>query len=237
MMNTKNRIAKLSLVAFVVSFGGLGGLSSATADWSGGIEGGTVLNGDGGNATRLRLKLSNNVKPLSHYIYADWIRDELGNNFEVGYKPRYWFGDALYLFGEVRARQDKPRFIDRELFGLTGVGVEFLSSDTQSLFAELGVGYRTTEFESEFGNELENSDTTGVARVGFKQIFADLLSFELDADTDVSDTISSSTAEAGIAVRVSGGALKYSYRTRRFEADGSDAITSSDSFVSFNYGF
>ncbi len=244
MMNTKNRaqhylltpifnIAKHSLVAVVISFGVM---SSAIADWSGGIEGGTALSGDGGNATRLRLKLSNNEKPLSHYVYADWIRDDLGSNFEVGYKPRYWFGEALYLFGEARARQDKPRLIDRELFGLTGVGVDFLRTENRSLYAELGVGYRTTEFDSALNLE-DDDDTVGVARAGFQQILLDLLSLELEGNSTVGDQVSRSVAEASIAVRIPGGVIKYSYRTQRNEIGEGDAVTSSDSFVSFNYGF
>ena len=221
---------KMSLVVVAVS---LGSLSNATADWTGGVEGGTVINNDGGSATRLRLKLNNDTKPLSHYVYADWLRADIGSSYELGYKPRYWFSEALYVFGEARARQDKPRFIDRELFGLTGVGVQFISNEQRSLFAELGAGLRKTEFE----NELEDSDTTAIARAGFKQILGDLISLELDADTNVSDTISASNAEAGIALRVPGGALKYSYRTQRFEFENQSAVTTSDSYISFSYGF
>ena len=40
----------------------------AQAEWTGGIEGGTVLSGDE-NATRVRLRLANDIKPLSHYLY------------------------------------------------------------------------------------------------------------------------------------------------------------------------
>lgn len=241
MMNTKTpmqrrsvnpvvNIAKLSLVAMVVS---LGGVSNAAADWSGGIEGGTVVNGDGENATRLRLKMSNETRPLSHYVYADWIRSGTDNSFEAGYKPKYWFGEAFYVFGEASTRRDKPRFIDRELFGLTGVGIEFLRNENQSLYAELGAGYRATEFE----NGTEEDDTTGVARAGFQQILSDLISLELEGSSNVSDKLSRSVAEAGIAVRIPGGALKYSYRTQRNKVGDADAVTASESFVSFTYGF
>ena len=42
---------------------------------------------------------------------------------------------------------------------------------------------------------------------------------------------------AGIAVRVSGGALKYNVRTLRYKFGDLEAVTTSDSFVSINYGF
>ena len=62
----------------------------AMAQWSGGIEGGQVLRDDG-TATRLRLRANNSSRPLSHFIYADWIRADTGGNiYEVGYRPRYW---------------------------------------------------------------------------------------------------------------------------------------------------
>jgi len=48
--------------------------STASAEWQGGIEGGTEIR-ESGAATRLTLTLSNNVRPLSHHISADWIRD------------------------------------------------------------------------------------------------------------------------------------------------------------------
>ncbi len=232
MMNTKitMRIAKASLVALALSFAGV---PNAIADWSGGIEGGTVVSGDGENATRLRLKVSNETRPLSHYVYADWLRSGTDNSFEAGYKPKYWFGEAFYVFGEASARRDKPRLVDRELFGLTGVGIEFLKNESQSLYAELGAGYRTTEFE----NGIEEDDTTGIARAGFQQILGDLVSLELEANTNVSDKLSRSVAEAGIAVRIPGGALKYSVRSQRNKIGDAEAVTDSDSFISFNYGF
>lgn len=205
----------------------------AKADWTGGIEGGTVLSGDE-NATRLRLKLANDTKPLSHYVYADWLRSGEGeSSFEVGYKPRYWFSEQLYVFGDLRAKQDKPALIDQELFGLTGVGLQISNSDTRSLWGELGAGYRSTQFE----NDVEDSDATGVARAGFRQILSDLVALELDFDSNFSDAITTSTLETGLAVRVSGGALKYSYRTRRSKIEDQDSVSNSDSFVSFSYGF
>jgi putative salt-induced outer membrane protein YdiY len=207
--------------------------TAATAQWTGGIEGGTVLSGDD-NASRVRLKLSNDAKPLSHYVYADWLRsDNGGNSFEVGYRPRYWFSEQLYVFGEARAKQDKPASIDREFFGLTGLGIQFSNTDLLSLWGELGAGYRSTEFE----NDLENSESTAVARAGFRQVLSDLVALEIDLDSDISETISTSTLETGIAVRVSGGALRYSYRTRRLKVEDQDSVSSSDSFVSFSYGF
>jgi len=211
----------------------LSSASIASADWSGGIEGGTVLSGDD-NATRLRLKLANNQKPLSHYIYADWVRSDGGDDsYELGYKPRYWFGDQLYVFGEAKARQAKAAQIDQELFGLTGVGMQFIDTEESTLWAEVGAGYRTIEFS----DDSEVDDTTAVARAAFRQILGDLVQIELDADSDISEAFTTSTAEAGIAVRVSGGALKYSYRTRRFKAENESAVSDSDSFVSFSYGF
>jgi len=243
-MNTKNHLLRnvisagknSAVVAFLFLGLSLGLSQTASADWSGGIEGGTVLNSDGGSSNRLRLKLTNNARPLSHYIFADWLREGTGNSYEVGYKPQYWFGEALYLFGEATVKQDKPRSIDRSLFGLTGVGIQFLEGENHSLFAELGAGYRTTEFDN--GSE-DDSDTTAIARAGFQQILADLVSLEIDADTNVSEGLTSSKAEAGIAVRIPGGSVKYSYRTRRLDVDGDPlgAQTTSESFLSFGYGF
>jgi len=53
----------------------------------------------------------------------------------------------------------------------------------------------------------------------------------------VSDELSRSVTEAGIAMRIPGGVIKYSVRSQRNKLGNAKAQSSSDSFVSFNYGF
>ncbi len=208
--------------------------TSAYAEWTGGIEGGTVLSGDSENASRLRLKLSNDSRPLSHYIYADWIRSgNSDDSYELGYKPRYWVGEDLYVFGEARGRRESASSIDQSLSGLLGVGAQLIQTEEQSLFAELGAGYQTTEFS----DDLEQSGSIGVARAGYRHVLADLILLELDADLDMAEELTTSILESGISLRVPGGSVKFSYRSTRYEVGDEDAVTQSDSFVSFSYGF
>lgn len=213
----------------------------ATAEWSGGIEGGAVVR-DGDNATRLRLKLSNNDRPLNHTIYADWYRTDNGDNsYEAGYIPRYWFDDRLYLFGEARYRVDKPLDIDRDILLIAGAGYQLIATADRLLWAEAGAGQRDTEFGSQQGAGLtgddDNSYTFALLRGGYTQIFAELIRFELKADALQGEDLSESTAEIGLSVNAGGGAVKVSYRTRRLKINESPAVTDSDTVVSFDYGF
>lgn len=205
----------------------------AQAEWTGGVEGGTVIRGKQ-TATRLRMQLANNERPLSHNIYVDWFRTGSGNDsYEAGYIPRYWFGKTLYLFGEARFRVDKPLQIDNETVLVAGVGKQFIATNVRSLWAEAGVGQR----ETEFSNSAVNSDGFVLARAGLTQLFADIIRAELNIDLEEADTFSESTAETGVSLKVASGAIKVSYRSRRLKYDGQSSITDSDTFISFSYGF
>ena len=60
--------------------------SNAVAEWTGGIQGGAVIR-DGEQSNRLRLSVTNETRPLSHNIYADYIfGGDQEDAFEVGYR-------------------------------------------------------------------------------------------------------------------------------------------------------
>ena len=187
-----------------------------------------------GTATRLRLKLYNHARPLTHDFYLDWTRGNSGNDsYDAGYIPRYWLSQRLYGFGEVLLNVDKPLGIEQKNQFLLGMGYRFLASDTQALWAEAGSGYRTIEFRD--GSELDESLLVG--RGGFRQSLAQLFQLELDARVAQGDTVTESVAEAGISVYVGSGYLKYGYRTRRISQDNLPSVSDSDTYFSFTYGF
>lgn len=206
---------------------------SAHAQWTGGVEGGTVFR-DEGQATRLRLKLQNPVRPLSQYVYVDWLRTNDGDNaYEAGYLPRYWFGEKIYGFGEASLRVDRPVQIDRQQLFIVGAGYQLSNTKEQSLWAEAGAGIRNTRFL----DDNESDDTLMLIRAGFHQILSELFRLELNFDLVDGESLTETTAEAGIAVRIPTGAIKFSYRARRLEPDAGEAIDDDDTFVSFSYGF
>lgn len=205
----------------------------AAAEWSGDIEGGTVMR-DAGNATRLRLTLANQARPFTQDIYVEWLRDTNGgNSYQTGYIPRYWVTDNIYGFGEARYRVDKPLQIDQEWLLLAGVGARYLNTEEHSVFVELGAGTRSTTFESGF----DTSEQLGIIRAGFFQEIAKKIRFELNANGVLGETIDEAQAETSIALRVPGGAVRYTYRTRFIKIGDHPSLTDSDSFVSFTYGF
>jgi putative salt-induced outer membrane protein YdiY len=208
-------------------------VSWCIADWSGDVEGGTVVS-DSGNQTRLRLTLSNDVRPFTHQIYAEWLRGaENADGYQLGYNPRFWFQDNYYLFGEGRLRVDELFEIEREVLVLAGVGGQFLSSDTQSLYAELGLGSQMIEFES----DEETTRGLGIARLGFFKSLVDAFKVDLELSGTVSDDISELKSEVGLSLRVPSGAIRYAYRTRSFKVGDNETVTDDDSFISFTYGF
>lgn len=205
------------------------------AEWTGGVEGGTVVR-DSGAATRLRLVLRNDARPFSQYVYAEWLRSNAsGNSYSVGYNPRYWFNQTYYTFGESEYRVDKTFGIDSEITLITGLGGQFLKSAQQSLFVELGVGGRSIQFLE--ADDAQN-ETLGVARLGYFRTFADSVKFDLSLSSSrSSEDIDQATGEVGLSLRIPSGSLRVAYRSRYQKVGDNDSISDDDTFVSFGYSF
>lgn len=208
--------------------------ASVFAEWTGGVEGGSVVR-DGNNATRLRGHLSLNERPLSHYLYAEWYRFE-ENSIELGYKPRYWLTDKLYTFGDARVRLEKALGIDRDTLLVGGVGMQLVATARQQLWLEAGIGYRMTVFTPETGLE-DKDEPVGTVRGGASQVLSDLFRLQLDGDVFSSPGYTQSQVEAGISMRIPQGAVKLSHRLRRTDIDGLEAVNDSETGISFTVGF
>jgi len=195
-----------------------------------------VVSGDG-NGSKLRFKMSNSERPLNQQIYADWIRGDSGSNsYKVGYEPQYWITDQTYVFGDANLLTSKDEFIDQQSNLFAGLGIQLLNSKNTSLFAEVGGGRTSTKFDSTTGFAKQDTNST-IARVGASQLLTDFLRLELDADYMTSDKQDRTNAEAGLALRVAGGAIKYTYRVQNIGQEGFEDVDRTDSFVSYNYGF
>ncbi len=208
--------------------------SNVFPEWTGGLEGGSVVR-DGDSATRLRGYLSLNERPVSHYLYAEWYRSDQ-NSIELGYKPRYWLNDKLYTFGDGRLRFEEALGIDRDTLLVGGVGVQLVATEKQQVWVEAGVGYRMIDFTSETGLE-DKGEQVGTVRGGASQVLSDLFRLQLDGDVFSSPSYTQSQVEAGISMRIPQGAVKLSYRLRRTDIDGLDAVDDSDTGISFTVGF
>lgn len=204
------------------------------AEWTGGLEGGSVVR-DGDNATRLRGYLSLNERPVSHYLYAEWYRSN-NDSVELGYKPRYWLSDKLYVFGDGRLRLEKALGIDRDTLLIGGLGAQLISTERQQLWLEAGLGYRMIDFTSDTG--LDDADEqVGTVRGGASQVLSDLFKLHLDADVFSSPSYTQSQLEAGISMRIPQGAVRLSHRLRRVDIDGIDAVNDSETAVGITVGF
>nr|MBX2840100.1 DUF481 domain-containing protein [Gammaproteobacteria bacterium] len=210
------------------------------------------------------FKMSNSERPLNQQFYADWIRGDSGaDSYKVGYEPQYWISDKTYVFGDASLLTSKDTFIDQQRNLFAGVGIQLINSNTQNLYAEVGTGQTSTKFAAiSTGTQLSGSDAariaacapnanlnvagidsctqdsnTTVARIGATQILTDYFKLELDGDYATSGDVDQTTAEAGLSLRMVGGALKYTYRLRNTEVKGQEDVDTTDSFVSYSYNF
>ena len=222
-------------VAFATALSGALVAPPLAAEWDGGVQGGAVVR-DGESATRLRARLSNDARPLTHSLYAEWVNYRRGNGYRVGYTPRFWFDERLYAFAELEGRIDRPLLIERGLLLLGGVGYRVFDSATAGLGVEIGAGARDTRFETEAGGG-EESEALGLLRTDAFREIADLVRLELDAQLLQGENLGELRAEAALAYRVGGGAVRVGYRLRRLSFDGGETIDDDDVSVSFTYGF
>lgn len=222
-------------IAITVGVSSLVTGQQAQAEWSGGIEGGTVVR-DAGNATRLRLTLRNNERPLTHYLYLEWLRGGNDNNsYSLGYNPRYWFDKTYYTFAESRLRQDEPLSIDQEIQLIAGLGGQFISDKDQGLYVEAGFGGRSIDFD---GTDDASNEALGIVRLGYFRSLADTIKLDLAlSGTQSSEEVSEASSELGLSLRIPSGAVRVAYRTRYLKVGDNDSLTDDDTFVSFDYSF
>jgi len=212
---------------------------SVSAEWSGGLEGGTVLSGDN-RGTRIGLSLNNSGRPISQEIEVEWVRSNSGiSTYEALYKPRYWFTEKAYAFGEGIIRTFEKLSLDnyrRSLGG--GLGIRLIDTDTQMLNLEAGLAHVTFfNIATEVAPKFDDSSIYTGATLEAAQVVYDLVRLELQTSFLTSEDIDELGAEVGISVRVSGGSIKYRYRYVGFNVSGFDRRSTNGSSISFDYGF
>ena len=206
--------------------------SSSWAEWDGGIQGGAVLR-NGETSNRLRAFLSNQSRPLSHFIYADWIFSSGDDSYELGYRPRYWLTDALYSFGALAFRTDNAIGIDTETSEALGLGYTFLNTDTQTAFAEVAVGARQITFSNDELDDLSQGFTQ--ARAGYSQLLGQAARFQLNGSAMYAEDIQESVGEISVTIFLNTLALTLGYRIIEQRIFDSPTISDDTTTVSINY--
>ena len=212
---------------------------SVSAEWTGRIEGGKVLS-DNNGGTGIELTVENNARPFTQEITAEWLQLDSGiNSYELGYRPEYWLNDFTYVYGEGALRAFDSLSLDNYRTGLgAGIGIELRNSATEQLTAEIGITQLTTISVATIDNEEFDESTlfTGALVEGYKVLY-ESFRLELEAEYLTSDLLDIGTAELGIVYKISNGAIKYSYRYINTTIGEGDAITDTDSAISFLYSF
>ncbi len=209
---------------------------SASAEWGGNIEGGSVFGGDT-RGTRVGVSVFNRARPLTHEIELEWVGSSSGTStYEASYIPRYWFSPKAYVFGEANIRTFEGLSFDdhRRAFG-GGVGIRLIETDTQSLDVEAGLTHVT--FRDVDAGELEDADIFGGVNVNGSQVVFDLVKLNFQTSFLASEDVNEYGAEIGIAVRVAQGSIRYRYRYVGIDVEGLDLLSTNTSAISFDYGF
>lgn len=204
------------------------------SEWDFAVEGGTVQR-DGETRSRIRGRASLETRPLSHLLYIEWFRHS-ENEFELGYRPRYWFGPKLYAFGEGSLRTEEAVGIDREVHLLAGLGLQLIATADTQLWVEAGAGSQLTSFDDE---TLLEDETTGlgVLRSAGSRILSELFRLDYLASVTASSPSTHSELEVGASVRLPQGALRLSHRVRRIDFEDLETVDDSQTAFGFTIGF
>ena len=206
----------------------------AGADWQGDIEAGTQIR-DGNAATRLRGTLFEDSRPFTQTLYAEWVRDSAdGDEYRIGYLPRYWLASRIYALGETRLRVDEPLGVDSEIRALIGVGAELIVRRDAALNLETGVGAVATRFDADI-----DDDRSGylMARGYGYRVFAERFRIDAGADVERSERVTDLHAEIGVALSIATGSIRYAVQTRRIDIDETGSASSTRGYLSFGYRF
>lgn len=207
--------------------------TDASADWSGGIEAGTVLGS--GQSPALRFYARQQGNPLSQYIYLDWIHESGSSSYRLGYNPTYSISQSIFSFGEFSIEQDEPGEIARDIDARIGVGNHLFRTDNSRFTIKTGIGGNKTEFTDP---SLDTSD--GFFFVGglFTSKLIGLLRLDANVEAATSESQTTTDGEAGISLRIGPNtALKYAFTYKRYDFDVGESIVNKDKFLTMTYGF
>lgn len=108
---------------------------------------------------------------------------ENAGRWDAGWQTEHKVSDRFFWFGSLRYEDDRYSGFDYQAVASSGIGRDFIKSDTTILSAQLGAGYRRLRPEELLRNELgevvdripgeEDSDVVGNAAVRFEYAFND----------------------------------------------------------------
>jgi len=216
---------------------------TATADWTGGIEAGTSL-GSGDRPT-LRFYANNRATPLSQYVYLDWIRENGGNQYRLGYNPTWAISQSVYSFGRFSIEKDGSDAIERDIDAMVGIGNKLFQRGSTQVKVEAGIGGQHLRYDQSAlidpitGESTAPSSTTDgffFATGNIRSSLLALLRFDASLQAKSGSDLNILDGEVGLSIPIGPGtALRYVHQYKY--NDSLDDKTSDDSFFKVTYGF
>ena len=178
-------------------------------------------------------------------------RADEGDAWRLGYVPRYHFAPRAYGFAELGLRGDAALGIDAdaEARALGGIGARRGFGPDASAYAEVAAGAVRTDLDDPCegadagavgpcaGSDDVELSALGALRGGASVTLAELVRLSVDADVEARSAFSELSAQASAALLVPGGTASVTLRTRRLSGDGLEAVSVTETFFGYGYGF
>lgn len=223
----------MSVKKYMLALCMLATATTASADWTGGVEAGASFGSS--DSPAIRFYANNSADPLSHYMYLDYIRESGSNNYRLGYNPTFRISHSVYSFGRFSVEEDEPSGIEREFEASVGVGNNLFSRGNTRVQVEAGVGAQHLRFVD---NSSDETDGFAFLAGNLRTSVLALLRFDASVGAKLNGDSTTLDGEAGFSIPIGPNTqLRYVYQVQRFNFDDRENIVDEDTFFTVSYGF
>jgi len=110
----------------------------------------------------------------------DIVEGDNSDRLAIGYQPKYYVNDRLYVFGILDYETDKPGNIDSSSRQLIGLGYSFYRDESGYLSGEFGVGNKS--LNPVIGDDLDGA--IGYVGVNYLNRITDTVTLNADLRSD-----------------------------------------------------
>ena len=165
------------------------------------------------------------------------VRGNTPDRLSLGYQPRFFYTDKIYIFGILDWERDEPSNIKTATRQILGVGYRFFKDESGLLTGEIGVGKKSSDLVE--GDDIDGA--IGYLGVNYIKNFTDTATFNADLGSDFGSDNNFVEFGLGLTFKLSDTLnFKIAHFTRNnsnLDSGGSPLSSDNDSLTSINLVF
>lgn len=236
-------VVSMPVLADITDFTAMDDPSSAKTPFKGQAEAGYTGHSGNSDDSSFNAALTGTWfhDPWSYSLWANANNassdgDQTAERYSVGGRNRYNLDSKNYLFGQLSWENNRYSGYDSRVNAIGGYGRQILSSDRQSLSAEVGPGFRYDKYHS--GGSASRLVGYGALTYGYQFTKNASFSEKLATEVAAGNTTTSSVTALNVAINDRFTlALSYAIENNSKPPSDVDHKTDTTTNVSLVYGF